>query len=87
MAEVAEASTDNWWIMGDTEGNYVHWKGDSIFGCYIQVCDPETAERFKTKDDAIKEIATPYVQNELDWGGGKIIPLKVTKTIKVLADL
>lgn len=87
MAEVVKAETDDWWVMGDTEGNYLHWKGDGISGCYVQSCSPEDAERFDSKDEAMQEIASTYVQNDLDWGGGEILPLKVTKTIQVSADL
>ena len=83
-----EELEDDWWIIGNVESRmYLHWKGDGISGCYVQSCSPEDAERFDSKDEAMQEIATSLVQNDLDWGYGEIIPLKVTKAVKVSADL
>lgn len=93
MTEVDD-DTLEWWVLG-TPGqfcgvpdcHYVHWKGDGITGCYVETSNPEDAERFDTKEEAMREIATSLVQNDLDWGYGEIIPLKVTKTVKVSTDL
>ena len=93
MTEVDD-DTLEWWVLG-TPGQfcgvpgcrYVHWKGDAISGCYVETSDPEDAERFDTKDEALAEIASDLVRKEFDGARGKIIPLKVTKTVKVSADL
>lgn len=83
---VVKVETDCWWVMGDANGSFVHWKGDGILGCYVQTGDVEDAEIFDTKDEAMREIASACVQNDLDWVGGEIVPLRVEKRIEVSAD-
>lgn len=80
-----EELEDDWWIIGNVESRmYLHWKGDGISGCFVDVCDPEDAERYDSADAASKAIQEDEdVQCEISTWNKPASPLHVRKGIIV----
>lgn len=76
---------DDWWIIGNLESRmYLHWKGDGISGCFVDVCDPEDAERYDSADAASQAIQEDEdVQSEISTWNKPASPLHVRKGIIV----
>ena len=80
-----EELEDDWWIIGNVESRmYLHWKGDGISGCFVDVCDPEDAERYDSADAASQAIQEDEdVQSEISTWNKPACPLHVRKGILV----
>lgn len=80
-----EELEDDWWIIGNVESRmYLHWKGDGISGCFVDVCDPEDAERYDSADEASRAIQEDEdVQSEIATWNKPASPLHVRKGIIV----
>ena len=54
-------------IIGNVEsGMYLHWKGDGISGCFVDVRDPKDADRYDSADAASQAIQEDEdVQSEI----------------------
>ena len=81
---IVDTDEDTWWVIGDREGNYLHWKGNSISGCYVPWRDAETAERYENPESAWAAIDSDEdVRRALDDLQGRATVLKVTARVRV----
>lgn len=79
-----EREDDTFWVIGDRNGNYLHWKGNSISGCYVTCGDPEVAERYENEGSAWAALAVDDdVREALSDLVGPACVLKVSKRITV----
>lgn len=80
-----EELEDDWWIIGNVESRmYLHWKSDGISGCFVDVCNPEDAERYDSADAAIRAIQEDEnVQSEISTWNKPASPLHVRRGIIV----
>lgn len=92
--KTVDEQTLEWWVMGTPEtfcgvpnNHYLRWDdSDPLKGHYEETEHLREATIFDTKEDAIQEIATSLVQNDLEWDYGDIVPLKVTENLTVEAE-
>lgn len=92
--KTVDDQTLEWWVMGTPgtscgvpDNHYLLWDdSDPLNGHYAETELLREATMFDTKEDALREIATSFVQNDLEWDYGDIIPLKVTENLKVEAE-
>lgn len=53
-----EALADDWWAIGNIAlGWYIHWKPNGAAGgCFVEWADPETAEHYGSREEALKAL-------------------------------
>ena len=94
--KTVDSQTLEWWVLG-TPGTFcgvpnnhylreVFDDSDTLDWHYEETEHIREAATFETKEDALQEIATSLVQNDLEWDYGEIVPLKVTENLTVEAE-
>lgn len=84
-----EALDDDWWVIGNIDlGWYIHWKpSGAAGGCFVEWADPETAERYGSRDEALKALqADEDVKRAVEGWQQPAGPVHVKKGVIVSDD-
>ena len=92
--KTVDDQTLEWWVLGTPgtfcgvpNNHYLRLTGsDPLDWHYEETEHIREATTFETKEDALQEIETSLVQNELEWDYGDVIPLKVTENLTIEAE-
>ena len=92
--KTVDDQTLEWWVLGTPgtfcgvpNNHYLRLTGsDPLDWHYEETEHIREATTLETKEDALQEIETSLVQNELEWDYGDVIPLKVTENLTIEAE-
>lgn len=89
LNRVKEECPEAFWTMASGVGidggavNFMHWKGDSIFGCYIPTGDVMDAERFDSYREVVNAIKHDDDVKEFMESYPDAVPVKVVVKVEV----